>query len=138
MGYTPVNPNLKPLKHGREMKLIATSEYDSFLNKNHRNFEASECGIFIDPVRPYLASTPDLLVSCSCCENGIAEFKCPMISKCSDCTDLCTCHLPACLNFQNFQVSLNHNYPYFAEVQGHMAIIGRPWYYFFVYTCNAN
>lgn len=91
---------------------------------------------FIDTVRPYLAATPDLLFSCSCCENGVAEFKCPMISKCSNCTGFCSCHIPACLNFQNSQLSLNRNHPYFAQVQGQMAITGCLWCDFFVYTCN--
>lgn len=33
MGYTFVNPNIKPLKHGREMEPIARSEYVSFIKK---------------------------------------------------------------------------------------------------------
>lgn len=38
MGYTSVNPNLKPLKYGREMEptCIARSEYFSFMKKKSR------------------------------------------------------------------------------------------------------
>lgn len=52
MGYTSVNPNLKPLKHGREMEPIARSEYVSFMKKNHRNVIVSECGIFLTQYGP--------------------------------------------------------------------------------------
>lgn len=86
MGYTSINPNIKALKYGREMVPIACETYKSYMKKGHKNVVFSNCGIFIDSVRPYLAASPDLIVSCSCCGDGVAEFKCPMIPKCEKCT----------------------------------------------------
>lgn len=66
-----------------------------------RNVVVSKCDIFIDPVWPWLAAIADLLISCSCCK-WVAEFKSPMIWKCSECTYSCNSQLPAYLNFLPF------------------------------------
>lgn len=68
MGYTSINPNIKALKYGREMEPIACE----YMKKGHKNVVFSNCGIFKDSVRPYLAASPDLIVSCSCCGDGVA------------------------------------------------------------------
>lgn len=47
----------------------------------HRNLQVCENGLFIDVVRPYLGASPDSLISCSCCGNGILEIKCPHCCK---------------------------------------------------------
>lgn len=138
MGYTSVNPNLKALKYGREMEPIAKESYQLCMKKGHTNVVFKNCGIFIDSCRPYLAASPDLIVSCSCCGDGVAEFKCPMIPKCDLCTDFCLCKLPVFLRNEDGILSLNRNHAYFAQIQGQMAITGRFWCDFFVYTCNGN
>ena len=91
MGYISVNPNLKALKYSREMELIAKESYQLCMKKGHANVVLKNCGIFIDSCRPFLAASPDLIVSCSCCGDGVSEFKCPMIPKCDLCTDFCLC-----------------------------------------------
>lgn len=136
MGYTSINPNIKALKYGREMEPIACETYKSYMKKGHKNVVFSNCGIFIDSVRPYLAASPDLIVSCSCCGDGVAEFKCPMIPKCEKCTHFCHCKLPVFLHCENETLSLNRSHAYFAQIQGQMAITGRFWCDFFVYSCN--
>lgn len=85
MGYKTVNPNVKSLKYGREIEPIAKSEFMKMYRKCHDNVSFDECGLFLDEEHPYLAASPDLLVSCSYCGEGLVEFKCPFIPKCSKC-----------------------------------------------------
>lgn len=97
MGYKYVNPNVMSLKYGQEMEPIAKIEFLKMYRKKHKEVSFDECGIFLDVDHPYLAASPDLLVSCSCCGEGLVEFKCPLIPKCSTCFSFCKCNLPSCL-----------------------------------------
>ena len=43
----------------------------------HKDLVVSQCGLYIDESRPYIAATPDGLIWCSCCGKGVLEIKCP-------------------------------------------------------------
>ena len=134
MGYKTVNPNVKSLKYGREMEPIAKSEFMKMYRKCHDNVSFDECGLFLDEEHPYLAASPDLLVSCSCCGEGLVEFKCPLIPKCSKCLSFCKCKLPHCL--QNSEpLALKHG-AYYGQIQGQLSFSKRKWCILYIYTCN--
>lgn len=39
------------------------------------------CGLFVDQTAPFLGASPDALVHCICCGNGIVEVKCPWSAR---------------------------------------------------------
>ena len=41
----------------------------------HENHNVKDCGLFIHPELPFLAATPDGVVSCTCCDEGVLEVK---------------------------------------------------------------
>lgn len=43
-------------------------------------------GLFVDQTAPYLGASPDALVHCTCCGNGVVEVKCPWSAR--DCVSL--------------------------------------------------
>ena len=43
----------------------------------HRNFRLSLSGLHINPAYPHLGASPDGIVSCDCCGEGVVEIKCP-------------------------------------------------------------
>jgi hypothetical protein len=136
MGYKNINPNVKSLKYGREMEPIAKDEFKKMYRKNHQNVLFDECGMFLDADHPFLAASPDLLVSCSCCGEGLVEFKCPLISKCSKCVSFCKCKLPDCL--QNTEpLALKHG-AYYGQIQGQISFTKRKWCILYIYTCNGS
>ena len=54
----------------------ARSKYAAFSSSVHRNLDVtSECGLFISSKYPFMAASPDGLISCSCCGEGIYEIK---------------------------------------------------------------
>ena len=43
----------------------------------HNGFIVKPCGFFVDKSESYLGASPDGLVSCDCCVEGVLEVKCP-------------------------------------------------------------
>ena len=40
--------------------------------------------LVLDPLHPFLGATPDGVISCDCCGNGVVEIKCPYCCKQKD------------------------------------------------------
>ena len=68
---------LKATKHGTTMEPHAKLQVMSILKKSHKNFTSTNPGLKVDQIYAYLAASPDLLVTCHCCGNGVIEIKCP-------------------------------------------------------------
>ncbi len=60
---------------GCEHEDIARTKYKSFSILAHHNFEVRKCGFFISSDFPFLGASPDGLVTCTCCGEGICEIK---------------------------------------------------------------
>ena len=52
----------------------------------HSDLNIKTCGLFVDQTAPYLGASPDALVHCTCCGNGVVEVKCPWSAQ--DCVSL--------------------------------------------------
>ena len=82
MGQSPSLAYIEAVKYGTEMEKQAKEAYRHvLLNQGHINLMIRDCGLFIDADRIYLGASPDLVVSCSCCGEGLAEIKCPFTNK---------------------------------------------------------
>ena len=124
------------------MEPTAKKEFENKTKKRHSEFAVNECGIFLHKDNQFLGASPDLLVTCKCCGEGVVEIKCPLIPPC----DICCPHLCRCpgksLSYlvtdpNDSSVSLKVNHSYHAQIQGQMAITGYKYAYFFVYTSYA-
>lgn len=84
------------------------------MKESHVGFKARECGLFIDPKRPYLGASPGMVVECDCCGTGLLlEVKCPY----SAAHVAPTIGAPLCL------VEKYHNY--YKQMQDQLAVMGR-------------
>ena len=70
-GYTT------PIKWGRDHEAVARTAYVHHYSAQHEDFSVKESGLIISAEHPYLAASPDGIVTCSCHEQGIKEIKCP-------------------------------------------------------------
>ena len=115
---------------------------DQFVRKNknrHADFKADGAGLFLDVDNQFLGASPDMLVSCRCCGEGVVEIKCPLVSPCDKCNpNLCSCKLLPYFNYANGRLSLKVNHTYYGQIQGQMAITGRNYCDFFVYSSHAT
>lgn len=77
-----------------------------------------------------MGASPDLLVECSCCGQGVVEIKCPysIVNK-TPTPD----NLPY-LKAVHGRISLHKKHKYFAQIQGQMALSKRKWCHFFIHT----
>ena len=96
----------------------------SILKKSHKNFTSTNPGLKVDQIYPYIAASPDLLVSCHCCGNGVCWNKMSLF---------CLWISPFRRKLILFNYSYRRNH---AQIQGKMAIINCTLSWFFVYTFN--
>ena len=103
----------------------------------HQGLFACSCGFMIDEAHPSLGASPDGVVHdpSSSSPFGLFEIKCPY--ACHN-NNLWRQHIHH-LSFTRFprkknKVKLKQSHPYYSQVQGQMAIAGRPWCDFVVFT----
>ena len=60
---------------GCEHEKVAISKYLNVNLRMHQTFKVTECGLFISTSYPFMGASPDGLVQCICCGEGICEVK---------------------------------------------------------------
>ena len=60
---------------GNNHEPAAHIKYRNIMSKAHEDFLVSICGLFIDVQLPFIGASPDGLVTCTCCGEGICEIK---------------------------------------------------------------
>jgi hypothetical protein len=119
------------LKHGQVIEATAKQHYVAALkNDGHTNVKVRDSGLVLDKDRPYVGSSPDVLVSC-CCGEGLCEIKCPYSA-----IDQVPCAgTPGYLVADDHgKTVLNKSHKYYAQIQEQMGVVHRPWCQLFVLT----
>ena len=114
-----------PLAWGRKKEEDARRTYCRIERHKHRRLQVKERGLHIHPHQPYLACSPDGLVTCACKTphpDRLLEIKCPYTYKEKDPKE-------AALNWgcefhQGGVWSLKTTTPYYSQIQGQLAITG--------------
>ena len=122
--------NTEPIKWGRNKESVAKSSYLQCMSSRHEDFKLRESGLVLHPNMPYLGASPDGTISCSCCNKGTLEIKCPynarfmtideMIQTDSSCLDI------------NSQLKTNHRY--YNQVQHQIFVTQSNYADFMVWT----
>lgn len=138
LGYRPFS-GTKHTKWGENHEAAARRLYSNIMKKAHPSLHVERAGLFVHPEMPFLAGSPDGLVRCVHCAptQGLLEIKCPSVHRNVTPEEACTdptffCHL------NNGQVTLKKNHIYFYQIQGQMAVTGRQWCDFFVWTLKGH
>ncbi|XP_052246982.1 uncharacterized protein LOC127855443 [Dreissena polymorpha] len=128
----------KSTAYGKKHEKPARKMYVWKMNTVHKGLKVTECGLLVNQRYPHLGSSPDGLVYCPHCEesHGLVEIKCPASMKWRMITP------EECCNDKDFfcslvdgKVVLKQNHLYYYQVQGQMAVSGRRWCDFVVWTC---
>ena len=77
MQYSNLSPNIPSLKWGHQNEERAKIRYRNEMDKHHSNFSICSTELLVSIKYPLLGATPDGLISCSCCDTGLLEIKCP-------------------------------------------------------------
>ena len=55
--------------------------YKTQMMKNHLGFAISCCVLFVSVAHPFLGASPDALIQCDCCGEGVVEINPPSDSQ---------------------------------------------------------
>ena len=120
---------------GKNHESLARKLYVKTQCKDHRHFKVKQTGIWISTNNPVIASSPDGMVSCSCCGGGCLEIKCPWTHRFLPVAQYLQ-KSDACLYMDGEKVALKTEHDYFAQVQTHMYCTSTSWCDFVVYTSS--
>lgn len=98
----------------------ARQGYMELQSKRHTNFKLEQSGLQINPAYPFLGASPDGLVSCTSCGNGLLEVKCPFSGK--------DVGLQAAAENRDFCLvlgKLRREHRYYYQVQAQLFITGK-------------
>lgn len=129
MQYNKTKLNVPSVIWGQDMEEKARQDYATYRSQSHQDFEVSSSGLVVRPSEPHLGSSPDGIVTCTCCGRGVVEIKCPYKYReglqgskedkqfCLDNTD-----------------QLKTSHPYYYQVQLHMHVCDVSYCDFVVWT----
>ena len=114
------SPKAAALEWGSKNEAKARKEYIQSVKGNHVGFKVQTTGLHVNPDFTHLGASPDGLVSCSCCGDGLLEVKCPYSKR---------HHSPADIHDTAFYLKhttdglkLSTKHKYYHQVQGQMAV----------------
>ena len=132
MQYSRSNTDVPAIKWGVKHEQEAREAYTNIMAVKHATFKINPAGLRVCTKQPFLAATPDGVVSCSCCSEGLLEIKCPFKYWNSP---------PASIEDKSFylhnvgsEVTLDKKHDYYYQVQGQMAIWKKPYCDFICWT----
>ncbi|XP_033635761.1 uncharacterized protein LOC117296806 isoform X2 [Asterias rubens] len=105
---------------GCDHERTAREAYFKVTASKHSSFSINDAGLFINPDTPFIGATPDGLVHCDCCGDGVLEVKCPYSKK--DVPMETACADPSfylSTSDQGTQLKENHQYYYQIQTQLH-------------------
>lgn len=133
MGKTS-KPCVPSLSFGKLHEPVARQLYFEEYKREHKHAEIKLCGLFIDPSNPYLGASPDGLVSCKCCGEGLLEIKCSFTHQHKLPKEACMDdHYHVTLD-ENENVRLKIDTSWYIQIQGQMGVCGKQWCDFVFYT----
>ena len=122
------------MSHGQKIENLARREYTQEKKKKGTPVSVVATGLFISTEHPWLATSPDGLVSDDSASDrfGVREIKCPFSSKPVEA--LAASSMSFCLRATGGVMSLKVSHPYYTQVQHHMAVVEQSWCDFVVFT----
>ena len=113
-------PPMSPaIKWGRDNEGTARAEYKKFAMERHTSFAVEITGLHVNPTYPHLGASPDGLISCSCCGDGLLEIKCPYSVR-----HTTPCSAPYWITTET-GCELLRTHDYYYQVQGQLGILER-------------
>ena len=118
---------------GLEKESTAVAAYMEKIQESHKEFKFSKVGLMLNNQWPFLGASPDGLISCQCCGQGILEVKCPY-----SCRDIplheYACKRESMLVPAQSTYSLKKDHQYYYQVQCQLFISGAKYAHFVVWT----
>ncbi|XP_049515430.1 uncharacterized protein LOC119434400 [Dermacentor silvarum] len=111
----------------------ARNQYVAEASSQHKEFVCNKSGLHISSHEPHMAASPDGLISCACCQDGVLEIKCPYSAACVK--DVVT-QKSGCLEVaaSDNTLKLKRQHAYYTQIQMQLFVCQRSYCDFFVWT----
>ena len=119
---------------GIQNEKVAVQEFKQAACLEHTSFEVKFTGLHVNPKFPHLGASPDGLVSCECCGEGLLEIKCPYSIRHTTPTSADTPKDFYLKRNDDGILKLSPTHKYYYQVQGQMAVCERKYTYFVCWT----
>ena len=107
--------------------------YTQKMASTHTNFECHTSGLVVNPSYSFLGASPDGVMLCGCCGEGIVEIKCPCSIKDHDPN---TCRGKPKFFLMQRGLCTTHTNIIHMQVQGQLTICDKQFCDFIVWTTN--
>ncbi|CAN7944624.1 unnamed protein product, partial [Ixodes hexagonus] len=118
---------------GKDKEPEARAAYRRTSRNQHVEFKCDLSGVHVSSEHPFLAATPDGLVSCICCGPGLLEIKCPYKMR-NDLPPAIALTKDGCLTRIDGELQLKQEHCYYYQVQMQMLVTRRKYCDFVVRT----
>lgn len=124
---------------GCRQEKAAKTLYMKFMQCKHTNLVFKDSGLVINPLWPFIAASPDGVISCTCCGKGVFEIKCPYSHKGECITNIATHDSQFCLKKDSDgKLHLDHNHAYYYQVQTQLYVCNVDYCDFIVCTFSSK
>ena len=134
MGYAKY-VQTKEMNWGVQMERTSIRQYCAVQKQRHTEFIIEQTGLHVSMNYPFLAGSPDALISCLCCGKGVLEVKNPFNSRYKTISEIVQSDSMSCLEESNGQIALKKSHKYYAQVQCEMYVSGCKYGDFVLRTC---
>lgn len=122
------NVSTKAIEYGKSHEQKAVKRYEEITG-----VQVQHCGLFIDPSKPFLCTSPDGLVG----EDGLLEVKCPFsVKDASSLIEAFTEKNKIGFKVVDGKLSLPTNHKYYFQIQGQLSITNRAWCDLYIWIPN--
>ncbi len=108
------------------------------LHHKHSGVSCTDTGLWVSLEFPYVAGSPDGIVSCKECGHGLVEIKNPYTHRHMTISELVKQRESSGLICENNVVHLDRHHKYYAQVQTQLHSTGNEWCDFVVHTSSPN
>lgn len=126
--------NTPSVNFGKQNENVACQLYFVDYKKNHQKPKMDLSSLHVDEEHPFLGASPDGLISCKCCGEGLLEMKCSYLFKNKTPQEACTDHHYRVYLDHNNSVRLKESSSWYTQIQGQMGVCKKPWCHFILYT----
>ncbi|XP_062620989.1 uncharacterized protein LOC134282605 [Saccostrea cucullata] len=120
-------------EYGKAMESVALQQYFFQYSKDHSKAQIMKSGLVISENYPFIGASPDSLISCQCCGNGIVEIKCSYTHQHNFIKDIAASNDYHILLHED-NIVLNRSSSWYTQIQTQLFCTGLQWCDFVLYT----
>ncbi|KAK3083747.1 hypothetical protein FSP39_002541 [Pinctada imbricata] len=121
-------------RYGKFSEPLAREKYGAKMKQSHVSFYCKETGVFVYEKFPFIAASPDGIVNCKCCSQGLVEIKCPFQMKNEMPQDAMAKNSSCVWKDGKYVLKRDLSSPFYVQILGQMAILKLPFCDFVIYT----